>query len=188
MKLSRKTKPAVGCGTWTIIVFVGLLVSAMLSPRVYAQAEVDPDHFDSPDTEPVPQSRTADGKVTAARYDRTLSLPYSVLCNGKTLAQGKYSVSLRYDGNVGLATFNQKGRAIEIAGAVKAETSERRDEVAVVENSKNGRTLSVVRVSGVDFIFEPKHRGDPTDSSATRAQELQMTVIALMKSQVKSPR
>jgi hypothetical protein len=41
----------------------------------YAHAEIDPDHFDSPNTQPVLQPSAADSKVTVTRYDRTFSLP-----------------------------------------------------------------------------------------------------------------
>ena len=97
MKFSWKTIQSVNYCAWAIAVFAGLLgCSFMLGPsRACAQAEIDPDHFDSANTEPVRQL------VRVIRYDDTFSLPYSVRCNGKQLAPGKYSISLRSDGKVG---------------------------------------------------------------------------------------
>lgn len=180
MKFSRKTILGVKYGGRAIVVFVGLLGPVVLGPScAYAQSEIDPDYFDSPNTEPIPQPRTAESKVKVTRYDRTFSLPYSVLCNEKTLAPGKYSISLRSDGNIWQATLNRKGHAIEIAGVVHTEAPKQRNEVVVVENNKNGRTLSVVRVSGFDFVFDPKHLPDPsTDGRPKRAEKLPLSVIA----------
>jgi hypothetical protein len=168
----------------TIAIFVGLLGSVVLVPSsACAQAEIDPDHFDLPSTEPIPQPRTADSKVAVTRYDRTFSLPYSVLCNGKKLAPGKYSIALRSNGDLGQATLNRKGQAIEIAAVVRKEAPKQRDEV-VVEHSKNGRTLSLVRVRGFDFVFDPKGSVDPQpDGTPRRAEKLPLTVIVANPSQ-----
>jgi hypothetical protein len=47
-----------------------------------------------------------------------------------------------------------------------------------VENNNNGRTLSVVRVSGLDFVFDPQRRPDPSaDGKPTRMDKLPLTVI-----------
>jgi hypothetical protein len=179
VKLSWKTIQGVKHGAWAIAIMLGFLGSATICPRAYAQAEIDPDHFDAPADEPIPQPRTADSNGAGARYDRSFSLPYSVLCNGKNLAPGRYSISLHSDGKFGQVTLSQKGHVIEVAGAVERETPQRRDEVVVVENKKNGRTLSLVRVGGVDFVFGPKRSAASPDSEDTRAERLQLSMIAL---------
>ena len=133
MKFSWKTTQNMKYRARAIAVFVGLLWSVMLGPsRAYAQAEIDPDHFDSPNAQSIPQL------VRLLRYDGTFFLPYSVLCNGKKLAPGNYSISLRFDGKVGRATLNQKNQAIEIAPVVQTDAPKQRDEVVVVENNQMG--------------------------------------------------
>jgi len=174
----------------SIFAISAALALALGGPGANAQQEIDPDHFDSPNTAPIPQPRTADRRVTRTRYDRTFSLPYSVLCNGKKLAPGKYSISLRSEGNVGQATLNQKGHTIDIPAAVRKETSNQRGEVVVVENNKNERTLSVVRVTGLDFVFGPQRWADPSaDGKPTRTEKLPLSVIApnSVANQVRSP-
>ena len=174
VKFSRNTTQGVKFG----VVFLGLLWVMLGPPFAYAQSEIDPDHFGSPNTEPISQSRTADSKVTELHYDGTFSLPYSVLCSGKKLAAGKYSISFRSDGKVGHATLSQKGHAIEIAGVVQMQASKQRDEVLVVENNKIGRTLSVVRISGVDFVIQPNLLADPSaDHTVAHAGKTLLTVI-----------
>lgn len=152
---------------------------ALGGPSALAQQEIDPDHFDSPTTEQVPRPRTADRKVTVTRYDRAFSLPYSALCNGKKLAPGKYSISLRSDGNVGQAALYQRGHPIEIADVVKTKALRHHDEVVVIENNQDGRTISIVRVSGFDFVFDPKHSADPSPNSMpVHTEKLPLTRIA----------
>lgn len=163
----------------SIFAISAALALALGGPGANAQQEIDPDHFDSPNTQPIPQPRAADRKVKVVGYHGSFSLPYTVLCSGKKLAPGKYSISLRSQGNVGQATLNQKGHAIDVAAAVQRGTSQQRDEVVVVENNKNGQTLSLVRVRGLDFVFDPKGWADPSaDSRPTGAERLPLTVIA----------
>ena len=172
MKFTWKTTQRVKYRARAFALFVGLLGSVMLHPsRAYAQAEIEPDHFDSPNAQPTPQL------VRLLRYDGTFSLPYSVLCNGKKLAPGKYSVSLRFDGKVGRATLNQKNHAIEIASVVQMEAPKQHDEVVVVENNQTGRTLSVIRVSGFDFVLDPKLSADPSDGSPAWTKKLSLKRI-----------
>jgi hypothetical protein len=79
VKLSRKTSEGVKYGPWAFAVFVGLLGSLMLGPsRAYAQFEIDPDHFDSLNTEPIPQPRPADSRVAEFRRDGASSLPQRI--------------------------------------------------------------------------------------------------------------
>jgi hypothetical protein len=67
-------------------------------PGAFAQQEIDPNHFDSPDTGPPDQPKSGQSHGIATRYDGNFSLPYAVQCSGEQLAPGKYSVTLRSDG------------------------------------------------------------------------------------------
>ena len=181
MKFRRNTTERMKFGVQALAVFVVLSWAVMLRPSfAYAQSEVDPDHFDSPNTEPVPP-RTAENNVTELHYDGTFSLPYGVLCHGKKLAPGKYSISIHFDGKVGQATLSQKGHVIEIAAVVPTDVPtqhDKRDEVVVVENNKKEPTLSVVRVAGFSFAFDPKLRADPSpDHKTAHAEKVLLTVI-----------
>jgi hypothetical protein len=154
-----------------------LFLAALGGRGAYAQQEIDPEHFDSPTTETIPQPRTADVRVL--RYRGTFSLPYSVLCSGQKLGPGKYSISVRSDGKVGQATLNQKGHAIEIAGVVHTEAAHEPAEVVVVENYKHGRTLWLVRAGGYALLFDPEHTGDHSrDGVPASAEKLPLSVIA----------
>ena len=178
MKGSSKTIQRVKCRGRAITVFLGLLGAIIFgSSCAYSQSEIDPDHFDSPNTEPIPQPGTVTSKVTEFRYDGTFSLPYSVLCNGKKLAAGQYAISVRFDGKVGHATLNQSGHAIEIARVVPTKASKQHDQIVVVENIKKERTLSLVRVRGFDFAFDPKVSARPLSDPKEREEKVLLTVI-----------
>jgi len=162
-----------------IFIFVGFVASAILGASgAQAQSEIDPDHFNSPNTEPIPEPKApANTRTDTIRYEGQFTLPHEVRCNGISLRPGKYSVSLRSNGKVGQATLNHKGHATEIAGIVQTQAAKRRNEV-IVENNGKGRALSVIRVSGFDFVFDPKNSVDLSpDSKGARAEKLLLTMI-----------
>src|SRR5260370_39405837 len=75
--------------------------AALATPRGYGQSEVAPDHFDSPNTEPFRQTKTKEGDAAETgkvHFDGKVTLPYSLICAGKRLLPGLYTVSLRSDG------------------------------------------------------------------------------------------
>ena len=149
---------------------------AMATLSAYAQSEIDPDHFDSPNTEPILQL-TVNTQNGVIRYDGEFTLAHEVRCNGISLRPGKYSVSLRSNGKVGQVTLKQKGHTTKIAAIVHTQAAKKRNEV-IVENNGKGRTLSLIRVSKFDFVFDPKHSVDPSsDSKGARVEEVLLRVI-----------
>ena len=121
--------------------FDGLV--AVMAPCVYAQAEIDPDHFESPNSEPLTAPKpNAENQVAEMRYEGRFALPYYVLCRGNRLAPGKYTISLRSDGKVGQAILNLEGRAVRIAGVVHRQAHKRGNSALIVEDKGMIRTLS----------------------------------------------
>lgn len=141
----------------------------------FAQSEIDPDHFDSPNTEPLSQPKaTAGTQIGGMRYDGKFTPPYEVECHGRNLRRGKYAFSLLSDGKVSQATLSHKGSTIKIAGIIQTQAAKRRNEV-VVENNGKWRTLSLIRVSGLDFVFDPHQSADPaTDRKSAHAERLSL--------------
>ena len=169
MKASWKATQSVKCGGRVVAIFVGLVASAILGASyARAQSEIDPDHFNSPNTEPIRQPKApANTRIDAIRSEGQFTLPHEVWCNGISLRPGKYSVSLRSNGKAGQATLNHKGHATEIAGIVQTQAA----------NGK-GRALSVIRVSGFDFVFDLKHSVDPApDRKGARVEKVLLTMI-----------
>ncbi len=152
---------------WWFGIFASLAAGIVLAaPSARAQFEIDPDHFDSPNMVPFDQPKTkANSEAAAAivRYEGRFSLPYSVQCDGKSLRPGKYSISLRADGNVGQATLNQKGETIGIGGVVRKHPRKAGRDILVVELNRGTRNLSEIQIAQLDLILfssdsKPKRR------------------------------
>jgi len=136
-------------------IIVGLAGFAVLGTfPAYAQSEVAPDHFESQTVEPFGKANPS--QASFIRYDGRFRLPYAVQCNGKSLRPGKYSVSLRSDGQVGRAMLNQKGLAIGIMGVIRNQTQKSGDGALIIEHTGKVRRLSVIQVAGLDLVFDPE--------------------------------
>ena len=143
--------------------FVALL--ALGGSDAGAQQEVDPDHFDSPNTD--------------VRYEGRFALPYSVLCSGNRLTPGQYTISLRSDGKVGEAILNRKGRAVGITGVVHRQAHKRVNNALIVEDKGKIRTLSAIQLAELDFVFDPQQQIDSSPKSKPRRfQRLPLTLLA----------
>jgi hypothetical protein len=139
-----------------LVVLAGF--AALLTPGSYAQSEVDPDQFESPNTEPIPQPKPRDtgaAETAKVRFDGKVTLPYSLLCAGKRLIPGRYTVSVRSDGKTGRATLNQKGQAIEILGVVRQPADAHARNVLLVENIGRAHRLSSIHVKEMELVFGP---------------------------------
>jgi hypothetical protein len=147
-----------------------------------AQSEIDPDHFESPNMEPLRPPKNGGAANAAAqtkRYDGEFVLPYSVQCNGKSLPAGKYSVSLSSDGKFGQATLNQKGQAIGIAGIIYSHAGKRANQALVIQHDGRTRRLSVIQVAELDLVFDWERWIDSSSNSETiRIERLPLTVMA----------
>lgn len=144
----------------------------------YAQSEIDPDHFESPNVEPFTKAK-ANGSRDAAtiQYDGKFNLPYAVKCNGKSLRPGEYSISLHSDGKVGRAILNQKGQTIGIAGLIHNQGHARADHVLLIEHDGKTRRLSVIQVAELDFILDAEHIEHSSASTLRRIEKLPLVLV-----------
>ena len=150
----------------------------------FAQQEIDPDHFDSPNTQPPDQPKSGQGHGRATRYDGNFALPYGVQCSGKQLAPGRYSVTLRSDGNIGHGVLKSKSHFIEITGVVHPQGSKHGADVVVVGSIDKLRTLSAIQVAGVNFVFDPIFkRGASSSSKNEYIETLPLTLVSFKSSQ-----
>ena len=142
-----------------IRIFAGVAGLVVLGGSgAHAQTEINPDHFDSPNAEAFPQPKTTPGsEVEALRYDAEFTLPYKLQCSGKSLSPGKYSVSLRSDGNTSYATakLNQKSQSLAITGVVRRHARKTGHDALLVEVGGKTCSLVVMRTTELDLIFDP---------------------------------
>jgi|SRR5215469_7498134 len=157
----------------TLAALSGLI--ALGAPPARAQFEIDPDHFEGPNTEPLGKVKADRGGVGTVRYDGKFRLTHTVECHGKSLRPGRYSVSLRYDGKVGRATLNRNGRTIGIGGVVHRQAHQGNDAL-IVELQGTTRRLSAIQVAKVDFVLDPEPQiRNSTHSEPGRLERLPVT-------------
>ena len=140
---------------WLIVgIIVGLLglVGVGNSPA-YAQSEIDPDHFDSPNTEPFPRTKGLASQVQAILYKGNFSLPYTAQCSGKKLPPGNYSISLSSNGAAAEFTLMRNGQIVEAGRLLRAEGPGHGRDALILGRGRKMRSLSAIRVAGSDFVF-----------------------------------
>lgn len=148
---------------------------ALGGPPARAQSEIDPDHFESPNTEGLDRAKTdAGSEVEAIRYDGKFRLPYAVECNGKSFPAGRYSVSLRSTGKVVRATLSRDGQGVRIVGVVvRRPVNGARNDALVVELKGTKRRLSAIQVAKLDFVLEPEPQTEnPAYTTPQRLERL----------------
>lgn len=118
--------------TMFLTVCVVLVAALLKSPPCMAQAEIAPDHFDSPSTEPVSAVGSVQGKFT---------LLHQVNCAGMTLPAGAYSLSIRsLDGGT-LVTLTPKGTMAAIQARVESRSAADRPIALILERIGQQRVL-----------------------------------------------
>jgi hypothetical protein len=161
-----------------IRLFAGLMALSVLGGRpARAQSEIDPDHFESPNLEPFGKANSnANSEAMKVRYEGKFSLPYEVHCNGRRLPPGRYSVSVRSDGEVGQATLNQKDKTIGIPGIVQKQTHKRGSEALIVELRGKVRRLSAIQVAELDLVFNSELQIENSpNGNPRRIEKLRLT-------------
>lgn len=160
-----------------LVVLVGF--ATLATPCCYGQSEVVPDHFDSPNTEPFSQAKTREGdagEMGKAHFDGKVTLPYSLMCAGKRLLPGRYTVSLRSNGKTGRALLNQNGQTLEIAGAVRLPSYPHVRNILLVECLGKARRLSAIHVKEMELLFDPDPQAEHTsDDKPRRTEKLLLT-------------
>jgi hypothetical protein len=153
-------------------ILLGLCVFGGAS--AYAQMEVDPDHYDSPSTEAFKKAEThAYFAAAPIQYKGTFRLPYSVQCNGQSLAPGKYSILLRSNGKQGHATLKQNGQAIALAGVVHEQGHFQRSDALIVEIRGKTRRISSIELATLDLVLGPTSQTKgATDRKPSRVDRL----------------
>jgi len=128
--------PAYAIGLTVLIMVVG-------GSKAHAQFEVDPDHFETTEG-PTPKAQM--------HYEGKVTLPYTVLCDGRSLPPGKYSVSLDSDGRTGQLTMLREGKAFRIQGVAQKQIHQAPNSL-VVERSGGLPELSLIHAYPMDLKF-----------------------------------
>jgi len=146
----------------------GLLLMGFATSLACAQAEIDPDHYDTPGLERVQPLAAKD----ATHYDGHLRLPYSVQCKGNNLAPGRYSISLNSDGRTALLVMHRKGETVRIQGVAQRHTGNPGRDVLLVErNDGTPPMLLAIHSAQLDFVFDSAPGYKQMSSARTKSIE-----------------
>jgi hypothetical protein len=114
-----------------IACLVGLALLVTLgSSRAQAQAEIDPDHYETVDAiaKPLPQSKAVTPRpVGKINCEGDFLLTSSVRCNTSSLPPGKYLISVNSEGRTVRITLNRR----EAEGIIQAQNRNRRRNTAI---------------------------------------------------------
>ncbi len=105
------------------------------------------------------------------RFDGKFTLPYTVMCAGKKLLSGRYTVSLRSDGKTGRATLNQKGQTLEIAGTVRLPSYSHASNIPLVECLGKAHRLWAIHVNDMELVFDSAPQVKQTSDDKPRRTE-----------------
>ena len=149
------------------------------NPRAYAQAEIDPDHYDTREPEPTPQPKThaasQDGKM---HYEGKFVLPYKLQCNRGSLSPGKYLIAVDFEGEAAHVTVTRKGHSTIIEGITKKQRTNRGRSVLVVERRGATRQLSVIQLAQLDLAFTPTlGLEQPANGKRKKPREIPLTSV-----------
>jgi hypothetical protein len=128
-------------------VFPVLVVMTLTPVLGRAQAEINPDHFDTPNI-----VSTAGSKATANRsvssFHGSLVLPFAVRCAGFSLPPGSYSMSVRRLGERDVITLTSKQNSVRLQAfgtGTAWRSSAQAPTVLVVERTGQRRTVRAIR-------------------------------------------
>lgn len=140
-----------------------LFVISVTPALCRAQAEVDPDHFDSPNTvATVAKSATSNRNVS--QNSGSFFLPFEVACAGAKLKPGHYSVSIQQSGKRDRVTLTRIVNGIPV-GAIEVTAtprlSARGPNALVVDRVNQQRTLTAINLQelGVTLFLQSGKQG-----------------------------
>jgi hypothetical protein len=140
-----------------MIGFLGVLPLKPLDCR--AQAEIDPDHYDTVDNHPASSVKhpLPRPKEKSRNFVGKFTLPFNVDCAGLILPAGSYHLSIHPVGNRYLVKLGPEGDAASLqATAVQSPMNSDAEgpSVLVLERSTQKRTLAVIRLKEAQITLD----------------------------------
>ena len=136
-----------------------LLVVAFTPALCRAQAEIDPDHFDSP-SYVVTVAKKATPVPNPSEAYASFVMPYDVTCAGVKLTPGNYSLSIRQSGKQDVVRLTRiangvRGNALEVVATPRLSTGS--PSGLVFDHVNNRRVLTAISLQqpGVTLLLQP---------------------------------
>jgi hypothetical protein len=125
-----------------------LVFLALGATPTRAQSEINPDHFDSPNTEPFESvKKSASNETTPLRYQGKFKLPYAVEGDGKQLAPGDYTLSLAASGKRAQITLRRNRYVVSVSGVLQTGIQANRHDALLVKRERGVRTLCLIQIA-----------------------------------------
>jgi hypothetical protein len=149
-------------------------------PRAYAQFEIDPDHYETRDPEPLQQSKTRPvAQAAKIHYEGNFTLAYPLQCNGQNLPPGKYSVSLDSDERTAQVALNRNSQVLRVQGIPRRQNRHGRPNALLVERNGKTNQLSLIHVAQLDLIFDADLK-QPSEKQQPDAKLRKFETVALI--------
>jgi hypothetical protein len=163
------------------VIFVAAIFALMLANlRANAQAEVDPDHYETPDSSSIQPKTVATDRLKKIQYEGKFTLPYKAHCKGNSLRKGAYTVSLEFDGTIGRVTLNRKNHTVKIDGVRQREAGDGGPNALLVESSGAKHELTAIRIAQLELLFEAD--AEPDYWSGAKGQNLERLPLIVANS------
>jgi hypothetical protein len=156
-----------------MVLVIGLVAVAMAIQPTHcrAQAEIDPDHYDTVDSGPLPQAKPtiAIGQKVGS-FRGKFTLPFDVDYARLTLPSGSYSLSVRSVGKEHIVTLIPKGNRVRIQAIrvrVRTASNVGGASALVLERTAERRSLSATRLTEAGVTLELRDEKAPNISTVT---------------------
>jgi len=131
--------------------------------RAYAQAEVDPDHYDTSEAVASQPTKTNTAhRAAQVHYEGSFLLPHSLQCNGRHLAPGKYSLSLSSDGKTTRLMLNRQGQVVRVREITQQRSHNLEQNALIVKRSGTTNRLAMIHLADFDFFVGPPPKLEQT--------------------------
>lgn len=134
-----------------------LVLTLLNSRSCWAQAEIDPDHLDSPELASTAE-RLAAANQMAGTFEGRFVLAREINCAGTTLTPGTYSLVVRPQGSWSVLTFTPNGTAASVQVRVKSPSSAGRPVALLLERTGQQSVLTSIRLQepGTMLYLQPE--------------------------------
>jgi hypothetical protein len=138
------------------IALLVLGLACFLATPCHAQAEVAPDFYDVVSHAAIAQASplaAVSQQQADLQFRGSFRLPYDVVCSGKLLPAGEYSVALDSGATPRLVTLRHDGKTITLRARVLSPYSAPGQSALLVSRSERGRTLEAIYVQKQNVIL-----------------------------------
>ena len=159
----------------SVIVCV-LAWTTLKSVPCQAQTEIDPDHFELQNVEPLSQpAHTDEANQSAADFHGAFTLRFNVAYAGMILPPGQYSVSIHSRGKADVVTLTLEGNAARVQTVATSRSSSDGPSTLILQRTGRRRTLTAISLEKPRITFHLRAAPGRSNSSGTELVPISYT-------------